>query len=213
MRLLRGLPLLHELSDAQLAPLADVLRTRRVAAGTFIFRQGEPGEAVWFLIRGRVRIVKEGAEGSQRTLHICQPGDVFGAVILFDRGAYPASAEVLSDSLVAYLLAGDFHRVSATIPPLRDAVSRVLGTRLRRAHQRLLEFTATDSEGRLAELLLQLASAESGEIAPVPTHQELATYIGSARETVSRILSRWRRLGWIETAGRRLIIREPGKLR
>lgn len=212
IRLLRNLPLLSELSDAELTPLAELLRTRRVTAGTFVFMQGSPGEAVWFLVRGRVRIVKTAEDGTQRTLHICEPGDVFGAVVLFDRGDYPASAEALADSVVAYLLREDFDRVSATIPRLRDALARVLGSRLRRAHQRLLEFTATDAEGRLAELLLQLADKQRFEITHPPTQQELATYIGSARETVSRILSRWRRLGWIASEGRRLIIREPDQL-
>ncbi|HEY8448867.1 MAG TPA: Crp/Fnr family transcriptional regulator [Bacillota bacterium] len=211
--LLRSLPLLHDLPDADLDPIARLLRMRRVAAGSFVFFQGDPGEAVWFLVSGRVRIVKTAPDGTQRTLHICEPGDVFGAVVLFDRGEYPASAEALADSVVAYLRREDFDRVAAQLPQLSGALVGVLGTRLRRAHQRLLEFTATDTEGRLAELLLQLADAKTFTIQQPPTHQELATYIGSARETVSRILSRWRRLGWIETQGRRLLIRNPEALK
>src|SRR5690606_36720157 len=97
-----------------------------------------------------------------------------------------------------------------------------LSSRLRRTHRRLQSFSAHDVEGRLLELLEQLAGVElepeREDLTPLridspPTHQEMAHFIGCARETVSRTLSRWRRRGWLQNDGRAIVLTDLPALR
>lgn len=224
---LRTLHNLQALSDQDLDAIAPYLQKREVDAGEVIFVEGDPGDAAYFVLSGRVSIVKTTPDGDEQLLVICGPGDVFGAVVLLDGGSYPATAEALRDSTLAVLLRSDYQNLRERVPSLSAALTMELGQRLRRAHRRLLSFSAQDSEGRLAELLLQLAAQQAdtqgkgGSVASLaqltidapPTHQEMANYIGSARETVSRTLSRWRELGWIESRPRRLTILDADALR
>ncbi|MEX2355477.1 MAG: Crp/Fnr family transcriptional regulator [Thermaerobacterales bacterium] len=227
LRLLRRVDVLRHLSDEDLAQLVPYVQRRRIPAGTVVFVQDDPGRAVYFVLEGRIKIIKTTPDGDEQILYICEPGDVFGAVILFDSGHYPATAEAAVDCHLAYLLRDDYQTLGNLLPELESALLKELGTRLRRAHQRLLSFTAHNTEGRLAELLLQLTdtpatpsspAGPTGETLPLrlkkpPTHQEMANYIGAARETVSRTLARWRQSGWISSDAGQLLIHDPDALR
>lgn len=224
---LRRLHAFRDLPAAELERLAAVVSTTRAPRGAVIFLQGDPGDGAYFVLEGRVRVSKLAPDGTEYLLSLFEPGEAFGAVVLFDGGNYPATATAVTDTRLACLRRADFLRLAPALPLASRAIARELGTRLRRAHDRLLSFTTRDAEGRLAELLLQLGSgpadgpagepgAGPGRAVRVecpPTQQEMGDYIGSSRETVSRILSRWRRSGWVARERGGLAIRDPLALR
>lgn len=190
---------------------------RRLAAGVRVFGEEDPGSHVYWVRRGAVHILKHGLDGSERLLRICGPREFFGAVVVFSPGGYPATAVAATEvELVA------LHRDDLLAPPAAARVlaglGREMGRQLRRAQRRLAMLGARGAEARLADLLLQLALSPSPPVRALVlpetlTHAQLASYLGCARETVSRIVGRWRALGWLGSQDGRFVILRPDALR
>lgn len=196
---LKNIHLFAGLSDEQLAEIAGLMRERKYRKGHIIFMEGEPGEAVYFLKSGRVKIFKQDEEGREQILHYISPGEVFAEVVLFDGGEYPACAEVVEDAQVGFIRNQDLNALLLQKPSIALSLLKIMARRLRTSQRQIMELALKDTTRRLASLLLELAREhgipeEGGLRINVHfTHQELANMIGTTRETVNRILSEFRR--------------------
>ena len=93
---LKKIPLFTHLDDEQLAEVEEVILERNYQKGRIIFMENEPGEAVFFVKAGRIKITKQTSDGREHILHFINPGEVFAEVVMFGDGTYPATAEVVS---------------------------------------------------------------------------------------------------------------------
>jgi glutaminase len=132
--------LLEDLDRSALAAVEEAVTTRRFDAGEAVFDEGDPGDAVHFLVRGSVSVVIGLADGTTRRVATFAPGVVFGELALLDRG--PRSASVIADeaAVVRTLPFDRLDELFATVPGLREAIAtnlaRMLADRLRRStHQ------------------------------------------------------------------------------
>ena len=137
---LRRIKILADLNDAQLSHLSDFLEIQKVPQWTTVVRQGEPGDAMYFVLEGELRarvVVSE----RETTLSTFGPGDFFGDMALFDQG--PRSADVLAnmDSTLLRLSSVAFGRLAKEAPslatPFLQATSRTLASRIRADNKRL----------------------------------------------------------------------------
>ncbi|WP_027718407.1 Crp/Fnr family transcriptional regulator [Desulfovirgula thermocuniculi] len=196
---LRHIHLFAGLPTDQLAEIAALVRERKYRRGHIIFMEGEPGEAVFFLKSGRVKIFKQDEEGREQILHYINPGEVFAEVVLFDGGEYPACAEVVEDAQVGFIKNEDLNALLLQKPAIALSLLKIMARRLRASQKQIMELALKDTTRRLASLLLELAlehgTPEEGglRIGVHLTHQELASMIGTTRETVNRILGEFRR--------------------
>ncbi|HHW44893.1 cyclic nucleotide-binding domain-containing protein [Desulfofundulus thermobenzoicus] len=196
---LRHIYLFAGLSDSQLQEIARVMLDRKYRKGHIIFMEGEPGEAVYLLKTGRVKIFKQDEEGREQILHYINPGEVFAEVVLFDGGDYPACAEVVEDAQVGMIRNRDMDDLLLKNPSIALALLKIMARRLRVSQRQIMELALKDTTRRLASVLLELARehgspAEGGlRIEMNLTNQELASMIGTSRETANRILSEFRR--------------------
>lgn len=110
LELLQNMPIFGALSDETLAFLVDQARLRRVAAGDWFFREGDPASALYVLERGRVEIVKTW-QGSERRLNTLGPGDCFGEMALLDLGPRSASVRAVDDCIAIELDVADMYRL------------------------------------------------------------------------------------------------------
>lgn len=137
---LRRIKILAELNDAQLAHLGDFLEVQRVPQWTVIVRQGEPGDAMYFILEGELRARLMVAE-KETILSTFGPGEIFGDMALFDHG--PRSADVVAnvDSTVLKLSAVAFNRLTREAPalatPFLQATAKTLAARIRADNKRL----------------------------------------------------------------------------
>lgn len=187
------------LTTNQLDSLSCLINYRRYQRGRIIFMEEEPGEAVFFLQAGRIKILKQDEDGRQHILHYINPGDVFAEVVLFDGGTYPATAEVIEDSVVGMIKNVDMDKLLLENPEITLALLKVMSRRLRYSQQQIMELALKDTTRRMAGALLKL-SLEHGVQTPGGrlismnlTNQELAHLVGTSRETVNRILSEFRK--------------------
>jgi hypothetical protein len=141
---LRRIKILADLNDAQLSHLMDFLELQNVAQWSMVVRQGDPGDAMYFVLDGELR-ARVMAGDRETILSTFGPGEFFGDIALFDHG--PRSADVLAnvDSVVLRLSAVAFERLAKEAPalatPLLRATSRTLASRIRADNKRLGQMT------------------------------------------------------------------------
>lgn len=201
--------------------IADLDRIgRRVLhrAGEFCFLQGDPGDAVFLLRSGRVRLSRITTDGRELTLAYLKPGEPFGELALVDGGPRETQAEAVEDSEVTQIRTEDLESLLASRPRLAITFTRLLGQRNKAMADKVEDLVFRDVPARLAGLLLALASdfgvrGDRGTRFPFKiTHRELAACIGSSRETVSQTLTLFARDRLIARKGRQIIITGPDGL-
>ena len=186
---------------------AGVDRTYR--RGQWLFHQGDPGDFVVLLVRGRVKVVAAHTSGGTSILSVRGPGELVGELTAIDGSPRLAGATAL-DSLTVRLIAADEFRVLvAARPSLSLALLRMLVRRLQEADRRRAEFGSADTAFRIARLLPELAD-DDGYV--TLSQEELAGMVGASRESVARALASLRRDGLVATDRRRIAIRDRGGL-
>ncbi|MHB8509587.1 MAG: Crp/Fnr family transcriptional regulator [Candidatus Dormibacteria bacterium] len=200
------------LSEAELADLQAMGRRRQFRKTSPILVEGEVSDRVAFIISGRVKVSLNTDDGKEVLLALRGPGDLLGELSFLDGEPRSATAAALEAVEAQILTAEEFKRFLENHPRAALNLLQMLSRRLREADQKLIEFTAYDSVGRVARRLLELAERygqeeEDGIRIDLPLSQEeLAGWTGSSREAVSKALGTLRQLGWIETRRRGVTI-------
>ncbi len=217
--LLERVPFLGVLSTADRAVLARSVARRRYRRGDVIFEKDDPGNSVFIIERGSVRIYLPSAQGADLTLAMLGPGHFFGDLSLLDGRPRSASAAASAETMAITLERADFLALLRARPDAAASVLAVVAHRLRDANEMASDLAFLDVPGRLAKKLLELGTAHGLPRADgvflntAITQEELANMIGVTRETVNRNLSLFRRLGLIKMDGRRFVLRDPEALR
>ncbi|MHB1125960.1 MAG: Crp/Fnr family transcriptional regulator [Bacillota bacterium] len=216
---LKRITIFNELADEEMEKVASIVLTRRYKKGMIIFMEGEPGDGLYFVKAGRVKVAKILEDGREKTLHYLQEGDIFAEVLLFDpEGEFPATAEAVEDSVIGIVRNQEIENLLQSNPQITLKILHYMSRRLRQAQQHVRDLAFKDTYGRLAVTLLRLAQeygqpgAEGTVINISLSQQELANLIGSSRETVARILGDFRKEGSLKMEKQIITILNEKKL-
>ncbi|GAW93011.1 Crp/Fnr family transcriptional regulator [Calderihabitans maritimus] len=215
---LRRIPIFADLSEDELRKLNEIIFLRRYRKKMFIFMEGEPGDGLYFVKSGQVKISKILEDGREKILRFLKEGDIFAEVLLFDPGPFPATAEAVEDSEIGIIRNEDMEEFLLKNPEIMLKILRVMSKRLRQAQMQVRDLAFKDTYGRLAGMLLKLAeeygekSEEGTTIKLSLSQQELANLIGSSRETVARILGDFRKRGAIVIKRQKITILDEEEL-
>ena len=218
-RLLQRVPFLAALSEEDLRWLAKRVLRRKYGRGDIIFVKDDPGESMFIVEDGAVRIYVPGTQGADLTLATMQPCEFFGDLSLLDGRPRSASAEAARNAVLLTLERADLTELLQSRPQAALAILTVIAERLRETDQMATDLAFLDVSGRLARRLLDLASSNGKEredgvlINSTITQEELANMIGVTRESVNRNLGMFRRLGLIAREGRRIVVLDEAGLR
>lgn len=185
---LRGIPEFSALSDAELIHVHQVTRERHMQRGELLFLEGEPGERLYYLLSGQVKVFKTSADGKEQVLRIFQEGETFNEVPVFDDGPNPASAMVLEEGTAYVQHRDDIRRLLSEHAAIALSVIQVLASRLRYMVGLVEDLSFKHVSARVAKALLHHSAAVEGKTAHRLTQQELAALVGTAREVVGRVL-------------------------
>ncbi len=216
---LKKVPLLGEIPAESVIQLAEVVEMKEIRRRQVIYLPGDPGNAVYLVNGGRVKVSKVTRDGKELTLAYRGPGEIFGEACLIDGGPREEMAEAMENALVTEIQRAEFERLLTTQPMLGYRMTKVLAQRRREVESKIENLVFKDVNSKLAELLLRLADeygvddARGTLVALKITHQEMANLIGSTRETVSLTLAQFKRKGLIQTEGRKVIIADREGLR
>jgi CRP-like cAMP-binding protein len=158
---------------------------------TTLFREGEPGEAMYLLARGRVSLHKLSPEGREIVIKVIKPGEVFAEAILFEKKFYPVAAVALTDVLVFKLLRRDLLNLLRQDDFRNDFIAMLL-RKQRYLADKIQQLTSQDVEQRLRAFLIE-QYGEQQRINAEINKKQLAAAIGATPETLSRLLQELKR--------------------
>ncbi len=197
--LLGSTPLFRKVDREDRARLAAVSRSVTYRRSQMIFEEGDASNDFFAIVRGRVKIFKTTPGGKDVILEIFGPGDPLGAVAVYERRPYPASAMAIEESTCVLVPRDAFFALLEQHPSLVRGLLLGLTQRLVELTNRIADLTGGRVEPRFARLFLKMAGevgrAERGGmfIPVVLSRQELADLTGTTIETCIRIMSRWRK--------------------
>jgi len=213
LELIRHVPLLSMLTDAQATAIAGAVVKRRFKRGEMIVEQGKKTNALFVLLTGRARVVMCDQSGREVILATLQPGDQIGEMSLIDNQPHSASvrAEMVMDALM--LGRAEFMRFLPEESSMVYAVMRGLVQRLRHADRRIESLALMDVYGRVARVLLESAEKTPGRgllIREKISRRDIAKMTGASREMVSRVMKALQERGYIEPLDDGcIILKEP----
>lgn len=209
--LFRGLP------GAEAGKVADLLKEKAYPRDAPLFYEGSPNDFLYIVRKGLVKLVSLSEKGTETILHILHEDDVFGELLLVE-GKRPYTAIAITDVVVNALSRKGFLEVLSACPAFTENYARLLSLRLMQVEREFSGMIHAWAYHRLAKELLHLAedigvdTLDGTRIALRLTHEDLANLIGTARETVTILLSKFEELGLIHREGRNLVV-ERSRLR
>ena len=204
---LATVPLFHELDRTALRSFAEITREQKFVKGAMIVTEGDPGDALFVVRSGEVKVLLIGEDGREVILGVLGVGDHFGELSLID--GRPRSAHVVATqpSSLLILRRTDFRRQVEQQPQVGWALLMELSRRLRQADGTIGSLVLLDVPGRVAKVLLEHATpGEPATLVKTLTHQTIAQMIGASRETVSRAMAEFQERGYISVQRRQVTI-------
>lgn len=206
LALLKQIPLFGTFQPADHEQLADLLRRRNLKKGDVLFRKGDEGTALYIIIKGRMKITVPSKLGDEITLAILNRGDFFGEMALLDSLPRSADATAVEETLLYVLNRSDFLSFLIHNENAVRSILYALSSRLRKTDDFLTEVCFLNISARLARRLLEMSESLIHENKPGSsmelklTQKDLASLLGTTRETINRELKILRDRGIVSTS-------------
>lgn len=208
------------LLEPERVALLNAGRVRRWEARELVVRAGDRAESATVLLSGSVKVHKAAAEGAEVVLALLGPGDLLGEMSAVRDAVRSADATALEPTEGLVILVQDLRAFLSAYTRATSALLEMAISRLQLSDLRRIEFATAGSFARVATRLVELVERfgverEDGaiEVALPLTQEELAAWSASSRESTARALHTLRELGLLETHRRRLVVRDPERLR
>ncbi|MGG2015595.1 Crp/Fnr family transcriptional regulator [Bacillus sp. S10(2024)] len=216
---LQEVPLFKELSEEELQPIVDISQLRMYKEKSFVFMQGDTLDRVFFIHSGKVKIQKTDTTGKEQIVSVLQAGEMFPHAGFFQKGTFPAHAEILETAQLIVTPIADFEKILIQHPELCIKMFKVLGEKIVDLQNRLEEQILHDTYEQIIMLLLRLCKSNGVEMNSTYTlttqftNRELANMIGTSRETISRTINQLKRRELISVDENGCFIIIPDKLK
>ncbi|HZG76792.1 MAG TPA: Crp/Fnr family transcriptional regulator [Paenibacillus sp.] len=217
--LLRNVPLFQDLTEEELQTLAPLLQENKWNRGKLLFMEGDPGDELFLVKSGVVKIYRFDDE-KEIILALFGPGDFFGEMAVIQPALNrSATAETLESSLIYTLKRSVFYEFMEKHPRMAIKLLEVTVQRLRNANDQIYNLTFLDVRARIIRTILRLAEERgvklgSGLLVDIRmTHQQLANFAGTARESASKVLQELTEEGVIVVEKKRIFLPDHEKLK
>ncbi len=212
-------PFLGQLGSSDAEALMQLVKRRPAHRSQLILRAGAAGDDVVVVLEGHVKLVAYGADRREVVLAIRGPGELIGEMAALAGQRRTATVIAVDDVQVGYLTADELRGFLVAHPDVALVLIRMLVRRLSEADRDRVDLATQDSVGMVAKRLVELATehgkrVDEGTLIEFSlTQDELASWTGATRETVSRALRLMRRVGWIATDHRSITVLDLPALR
>jgi CRP/FNR family transcriptional regulator, cyclic AMP receptor protein len=200
-----------DLSREALIRLQNIKATSVYPKGAMLCLEGQPPRGVFILCTGKAKLSTTSSEGKSMILRIAEPGEVLGLTAAVSGTPYEATVETLEPSQANFIAQTDFVHFLQEHPDVGLRVAKQLTHNCKCAYEEVRSLGLSNSvPEKLAKLILRWA--ENPLDLPVKkqnetplrvtlTQEEIAQFIGTSRETVSRVLAAFRKKGWVRVKG------------
>ncbi|MDN5203925.1 Crp/Fnr family transcriptional regulator [Fulvivirgaceae bacterium BMA10] len=185
--------------------------------GQVIFSEGNIPKGLFYVESGKIKIYKYGSDGKEQIIRIAKKGDFLGYKNLLTGNCYNASATVIEDAILTYIPKTDFQNLFKNDADFADMLTQLLCYDLTDMEEKVVSIAYKPVRGRLAETLLELIEVykeneESSDNAIVLSRDDLAKLIGTAKETLIRLLTEFKTEKLIRSDGKAIWVLDPVRL-
>ena len=211
-------PLFAGLEPESAETLIASMKVIDLGRGDVLFHEGEPGDRLYVVRDGKIKLGRRSNDGRENLLSILGPGEMFGELSLFDPGPRTATASSVADSVIYELGHDQLVEWIEKHPSVAKHLLNALARRLRRTNETLADLVFSDVPGRVAKALLDLSTRfgeetdEGIRVAHDLTQEELAQLVGASRETVNKALADFATRGWVRREGRAVVLLDLDRL-
>jgi len=215
LKILKVIPLFNSFSDEELSVVQEIIIEKNYRKNSVILSEDEAKEYMYIVFSGRLKVIQISTDGKEQILVTRKKGDYFGEMSLIDGKTQPATVVAMEDSTVGLVSKNDFESIFLKNEKVLKQIIFMLCERLRESWSMLRVRSFEDAENRVRAVLTHVSSLYGikdmrGDIIPLKmTHQEIADYASLARETVSRLISRFCQAGEIEVLENKNIVLKP----
>tara|TARA_B100001250_G_scaffold414599_1_gene454377 strand:- start:37185 stop:37853 length:669 start_codon:yes stop_codon:yes gene_type:complete len=209
---LRNVRLFESLDKDELNSLSELTFVRTFEKDNVIIWAEDEGDALFIIADGQVKVSIVSEDGREVILSLLSKNAVFGELSLLDGRPRSANVIAIEETQLVMLKRSDFLELIKKTPSIAVALLAELASRLRKTDRQIEGLALLDVSSRISDTLLQLAIEQGVDsdlgivVENRPTHQELANMSGTTRETVSRVLKRLEKQGYLKSEGRKITI-------
>ncbi|KAB2953836.1 Crp/Fnr family transcriptional regulator [Heliorestis acidaminivorans] len=216
---LKTIKILADLPDDKLKEIATKFGERTYKRRSQLMHEGEPLDGIYFIIKGKVKLSKMNPDGQEKVVAVVREGEILGEIVAFDGGPCPYTAETMEEVRAAFLTIKDFNEIVINHASVTMACLQESSLRLRKAYRHMKNLALLDTFGRVAAHLFKMTrdygvKEDRGiRIDFNITRQEMAQFVGTSRETVSRVLAEFERAGILQVDRHEIVVLDIEELR
>ena len=203
----REIAFFEGLPEELLTKLADIAVVKRYAKGETLFLADVPADGFYSPVSGRVKVFRTSPTGKEQILHVFGPGEAVGEVPVFEGGDFPAQCETVEPCEALFFPRRAFRDIIRDDPDLAMKMMAMLSQRMRILVNKIDDLALKETPARVAAYLLLLRSSQESDTFRLDLPKgQIALFLGTIQETLSRIFKRFTDEGLIELSGRDITI-------
>lgn len=212
---LKNIRLFSSLTPNELSKISGVIKTKSFRKNETILYEEDTSEFMYMIFSGRVKVVKTTGEGKEIILSVHQAGNFFGEMSLIDGKTIPASVVATEASLIAFISKHDFFTILHEQKKVLDSLLMILSSRLRSSWESIKLLSFNQASQRIRTLFFMLVEEygkkmDGGILLNIHlSHQDISEMTGMTRETVTRVLDKWQKLGEVTIQENKFIRLNP----
>jgi len=201
------------LPDEKFIKLAEISIIKKFNKGQQLFEADVLANGFYAPITGRVKIFRTSPSGKEQILHVFGPGEAFGEVPVFEGGTFPAHGQALDNCETLFFPRREFEKMIKEDPGLAMKMMAMLAQRLRILVNKIDDLSLKEAPSRVASYLLLLGSSQDSNTFKLDLPKgQIAFYLGTIQETLSRIFKKFSEQGIIEIKGKEITILDMKEL-
>ena len=200
-------PIFNHLEDEQMKEIAEVIQHFDYKKGESIYRAGEQSDSLYIVRQGKIRIYRLSDSGKEQLVRILRPGDFTGELALFNENIHESYAEAMEETNLCTISRNDLQTLLNKYPAIALKILAEFSSRLEQSEKQTARFATEKVETRLALFLAECLDDEhsSKEFVLPMSKKDIASYLGTTPETISRKLLELEELGYIKQKAKKRI--------
>ena len=218
LKIISRLPFFRHLPSDAIVEINRLFEDRDVTGEQAIYFEGDPGDYLYLVAKGKVKLLRYASSGRQVLLDILQGGEYFGSLSILSEKGYSETAIAQTDCCILRISSQNFEKILARYPDVTIKVLKAVGQRLEESQEIIKQLSIYTADQRVAASLVRLAKKlgeqkQHGLLIQLPfSRQDLAAMSGATIETVSRVMSRFAGEELISTGRKWVVINDLARL-
>lgn len=201
-------PIFNHLEEEQMNVISEVIRANSYKKGEILYQPGDKSDSLYIVSKGKVKIYRLSDMGKEQLVRILSPGDFTGELAVFSESIHESYAEAMEDTEVCMITRTDLQKLLEKFPSISLKLLSEFSRRLEDSEKQTTRISTEKVDTRIAQFLMECIEDQEvpAEFTLPMSKKDLASYLGTTPETISRKLTEFEELGYIKQIRRKIKI-------